>query len=219
MRARHLLRRLGREQSAIAMTEFALALPIVTTMLLSGAEIANFVTVKMRVSQMALHIADNAARMGSGAVGAAKNISEAQINDVLTGAGMQAAELNLYSNGRVILSQVEAVNPLDATQGSRIDWQRCRGTLVRTSGYGVENEIKINGIGPTGREVRASGSNLIQFAEVHYTYKPLFSSRLVPATTITEIASMMVRERRSQPASMPNPEGVTASTCDRYTST
>ncbi len=218
MRTRKLLRRLRRDGSAIAMTEFALALPIVTTMLLSGAEIANFVTVRMRVSQIALHLADNAARMGTGAVGAAKNISEAQINDVLTGAGMQAAELNLYTNGRVILSQVEAVNQLDPSQGSRIDWQRCRGTLVRTSSYGVENEIKINGVGPTGREVRAAGANLVQFAEVRYTYQPLFSSRLAPTLEITEIASMMVRERRSQPASMPNPEGVTASTCNRYTS-
>lgn len=97
---------------AVAAVEFGLALPLMSTIALSGAELTNFVTTKMRISQLALHVADNAARMGTGTVLANKQITEAQINDLLTGAGLQSGRLDLFGHGRVILSSIEPIeNP------------------------------------------------------------------------------------------------------------
>ena len=99
--------RLRDDKSGLALLEFAFSLPIFLAMALTGAELTNYVTTRMRVSQIALQLADNAARIGSGAPIASKTITEADVNDLLTGAGLQAGELNLYANGRVIISSLE----------------------------------------------------------------------------------------------------------------
>src|SRR3546814_6172304 len=87
--------------------EFAYSLPILMAMMMSGAELTNYATVKMRLSQVALHIADNGGRIGNGTVLSVKKISETDINDILTGAGLQAGSLALYANGRIVLSRLE----------------------------------------------------------------------------------------------------------------
>src|SRR3546814_13342544 len=61
----------------------------------------------MRLRQVALHIADNGGRIGNGTVLSVKKISETDINDILTGAGLQAGSLDLYANGRIVLSSLE----------------------------------------------------------------------------------------------------------------
>ena len=117
-----------RDIRAIAFVEFALSLPLFTMVMMGGIEIANFVTTKMRVSQLALHVADHIARIGTGSQLAAKTISEKQINDVLTGAGLQADRLNLYTRGRVIISSLEpdTVNTTSGNKRYKIAWQRCQ---------------------------------------------------------------------------------------------
>lgn len=206
------LRSLVRDKSAVTMIEFAFSLPVFLLMAVSGGELANYITVKMRISQIALHVADHAARMGSGSQLAAKTISEAQINDVLTGAGLQAGNLNLYLNGRVILSDLEPQAVPNTNSRYRIPWQRCRGSLARPSTYGLTGATNLTGMGPTGRQVTAADGGATMFVEVVYTYQPIFSADLVPTTEIREIASMMVRDRRDL-TQIYNTEAVTAATC------
>lgn len=213
------LRSLGRDTSGVALLEFAFMLPIVLTMSLAGAELTNFIITKMRISQIALHLADNAARIGSGSQLQAKTITEADINDLLTGADLQSGELKLMTNGRVIISSVEpsTVN----TANSRIRWQRCAGAkTAHASGYGtVANSTNVTGIGPTGRQVNAPPSGVTMFVEVYYEYTPLVKTSFSPDSSMTEIASMMVRDRRDTTAATGRPDGVypvtgvTASSC------
>lgn len=185
-----------RDRSAIAFTEFAYALPIFLTLGLTGAEITNYVTTKMRASQVALHAADHASRMGSGSLLAAKTISESQINDVLTGAGLQAGNMALYTHGRVIISSLEPVANPNPSRRYRIAWQRCRGAATQTSSYGVAGQTNMTGMGPAGRQVTAPEGGATMFVEVHYTYQPLISARFLPNVQMSLIASMMVRDRR-----------------------
>lgn len=212
------IRSLRRDTSGLAMLEFAFMLPVLLTMSLAGAELTNFIITKMRISQIALHLADNAARIGSGSQLQAKTITEADINDLLTGADLQSGELALLANGRVIISSIEpsTVN----TANSRIRWQRCKGSKTRASSYGtVANSTNVTGIGPAGRQVSAPVSGVTMFVEVYYEYKPLVKTSLSPDTSMTEIASMMVRDRRDTTAATGRPDGVypvagvTASTC------
>ncbi|RYD67222.1 MAG: pilus assembly protein [Sphingomonadales bacterium] len=210
------LRTLGRDKSGLALLEFAFTLPLLLTMGLTGAEITNFIITKMRISQIALHLADNAARIGSGSQLQAKTITEADINDLFIGAQLQSGELDLKTNGRVFLSSVElsTVN----TANSRIRWQRCYGDkTTRTSTYGtVANSTNITGIGPAGRQVAASASGILMYVEVYYQYKPLIKTALSPDTSMVETASMMVRDRRDTAGGtngVYQVTGVTASTC------
>lgn len=211
---RRRLRALGRDTSGAALLEFAFTLPLVLTMGLTGAEITNYIITKMRISQIALHLADNAARIGSGSQLQAKTISETDINDLLTGAQLQSGELDLKTNGRVILSDLEPTSSGATTY--KIGWQRCYGNKTsHASTYGVYNQSSgknMTGMGPAGRQTIAPDGGAAMFVEVYYEYKPLIKTSLSPDSSMVEIASMMVRDRRDL-TQIYNAEGATPATC------
>lgn len=190
-------RRLCGDTSGVALLEFAFSLPFLLLLSLTGAELTNYIITRMRVSQVALHIADNAARIGSGTQLEAKRIDEAQINDLLTGADLQAGELGLFANGRVILSSLEPDSDADTEDRYVIRWQRCKGAKTSyLSSYGNTGDIKDGGMGPDGRKVTAPEEGVTMFVEVRYHYQPLIRTAIAPASEIRETASMMVRDRR-----------------------
>ena len=194
-RFRALARRLRDNRSGVALLEFALSLPILLLLSLTGAELTNYITTRMRVAQIALHLADNAARIGSGSQLAAKTITETDINDLFTGANLQSGELALGTNGRVILSDLEADSA--HTGKYKIKWQRCYGAKTgHASTYGVTNDDNLTGMGPSGRQATAPSGGATMFVEVYYEYQPLVKSSLSPTSNMTEIASMMVRDTR-----------------------
>jgi len=193
------VKRLLSDTSGLALLEFAFMLPIVIMMSLTGAELTNYITTKMRVSQIALQLADDAARMGSGSQLSAKTITETDINDLFTGAQLQSGEMDLNTNGRVILSDLEPTSSPNTASTYKIGWRRCFGqktTYVRQ--YPTSSTTTgLTGIGPAGRQVTAQDNNATMFVEVYYVYKPLIGlGKYAPTTTFTEIASMAVRDRR-----------------------
>ncbi|QIG81871.1 pilus assembly protein [Sphingosinithalassobacter tenebrarum] len=205
------LARLHRDSKGLALLEFALSLPILLALSLTGAELTNFITTRMRLSQLALHIADNGARIGTGGQLMVKKISEGDIDDLLTGAGLQAGELDLYTHGRVIISSLEP-DP-DHNDRYKIGWQRCRGDLTsHDSAFGEENDDNLTGMGPIDQKVTAPAGGGTIFVEVYYEYQPLVKTSLAPESAMTEIASMMVRDTRDYSRIYDTP-GVTASTC------
>lgn len=208
------LARLHRDTSGLALLEFAFALPILLLMSLTGAELTNYITTKMRMSQIALHLADNAARIGTGSQLAAKTITEADINDLFTGANLQAGELNLQANGRVIVTSLEPTSSPNTAGTYKIGWRRCYGaktTYARKYPTGT-GTTGLTGLGPTGRQVTAPDNGATMFIEVYYEYRPIVRTSLAPDTSMTEIASMIVRDRRDT-SQVYAVTGVTASTC------
>ncbi|MFA6115002.1 MAG: pilus assembly protein [Sphingomonas sp.] len=205
--------RLRDDKSGLALLEFAFILPVFLTMALTGAEMTNYITAKMRISQLALHIADDAARMGSGSQLSAKTITETDINDLFTGAQMQSGELDLRTNGRVILSDIEEDS---ANTGKyKVGWRRCYGlkTSYARQYPSTSGTTNLTGVGPTGRQVTAQSGNATMFVEVFYTYVPLVGrGTLAPTTTFTEIASMAVRDRRDL-TQIYNTAGAAIATC------
>lgn len=115
--------------------EFALGLPLVLSLGLYGVETANLALANLRVSQIALNLADNASRVGIASTLNTAQIREVDMNDVLQAARIQGGRINLSKYGRVIVSSLE--NP-SGTQ--RIHWQRCFGLMKGTdydSSYGT----------------------------------------------------------------------------------
>ncbi|HEX8415309.1 MAG TPA: pilus assembly protein [Sphingomicrobium sp.] len=191
-------RRLLPDTSGVALIEFSLVLPILVLMALTGSELNSYITTKMRVSQLALQVSDDAARIGAGSRLAAKRINESDINDVFIGAQLQSGELDLLNNGRVIISSLEPVATPNTTNRFRIRWQRCYGVKTSyTPGYGTAGTTNMIGMGPAARQVTAQEGGATMFVEVYFVYKPLIGlGTRAPTTTFTEIASMAVRERR-----------------------
>ncbi|QZH74703.1 MAG: hypothetical protein JY451_13745 [Erythrobacter sp.] len=194
-----LLRRLRRDVSGVAMTEFALAMPFVLGVGLMGLETANRALVQMQISQLAIQIADNASRIGDTSVLQDRKIYEADINDLFYGAHMQSsAGVDLYAHGRVILSSLQVVE--GTTDRQYIEWQRCMGTKLHDSSYGEEGDGTAGGfpgMGPAGEEVIAFADDAVMFVEISYDYQPLVGDPFSFAShEITAIASFTVRDDR-----------------------
>lgn len=207
------MRTLPHDTGGLALIEFAYSLPFLTAIGIYGAELANYATVKMQISQVALHVADNASRIGENGVLQDIKIYESDINDLFTGAEMQAGDRDLATNGRIILSSLTR----NGSGGQWIQWQRCDGALDHDSTYGEEGDgatgTSFQGMGPTGNKITASSGTAVMFVEVAYTYQPLFSDSWVPGPTkMVEFAAFNVRDDRDL-TQIYTLSGVTASTC------
>ncbi|HMT42900.1 MAG TPA: pilus assembly protein [Chakrabartia sp.] len=196
-----------------AILEFALVLPLIVAVAGGGLELANYMVLRRRISDVAAQVADNASRMGEGSGLAAKQVREIDINDVFTGAAMQAGDINLETNGRIILSSLE-VNP---DNGQWIHWQRCYGQKSHNSSYGNEGAgatgTSFPGMGPADARVTAFKDNAVMFVEVAYTYVPVMPMKLMNFGDIVETSSFAVRDARDLATLLnPAPEA-TVSTC------
>lgn len=165
-------RRFARDLSGLALTEFALCLPVLMTLSIGGVELANYVNANVRASQIALSVADNAGRMRI-------QIDEADVDSIMIGAKIAGENIDFGENGRVILSMIEVNGQTGGNAGQMITWQRCFGARVAASSYGNEGDGKTNsayaaGFGPTGKKIVAEAGSGVMFVELTYQYKPIF---------------------------------------------
>ncbi len=207
-----IVRDVFRDRSGLALIEFAYTFPLLLLLTLGGAELANFITVKMRVSQIALHVADHGARMGTGSVLAGKTVTESEINDLFVGAGLQSGELGVLTNGRIILSSLEPMANPNTADRYKISWQRCKGGASHASTYGLQGAQNLTGMGPATRLAKAPDYGATMFVELRYTYSPILQVIPMQFGPFTEVAAMPVRDALQ--ASMPtNADNVPISTC------
>lgn len=212
---RSLLRRIGISERGVAAVEFAIIMPILLTALLYGAEMAWYMMVHLRASQVALQVADNASRIGDTSTLTARKIYEGDINDVMLGAQLDGGNtLNLLANGRVIVSSLQ----VNSAGQQVIKWQRCKGAKNVTSSYGVQGDIKTGGMGPTGQEVTAPADDAVIFVELVYDYKPLISGALIANKTIRSTAAFNVRDSRDLTQIYQTTPAATVASCSTFTS-
>lgn len=205
---------LWRDQAGLALVEFTLVLPVLITLVFYGLELANYTLTKQRVSQLALQVADNASRIGVQEVLRNRPITETQINDLFTGAGLQGGNINIEDKGRIILSGLT----VNSDTGQWIQWQRCYGKMAFASHYGSQGTGSsgkgFTGMGPSGAKVTATSTGPVVFAELAVTYSPIISSLWAPSTIISEIAAFAVRDDRDTSGSgIQNDEKVPVSSC------
>ena len=208
-------RRLARADSGLALTEFALSLPLVLSLGLVGTETAHYVVTHMRVSQIAMQVADNASRVGEQDVLVERRIFEGDINDVFVGADKLGGGLDILDHGRIILSSLEQ----NTDDGQWIHWQRCKGMKNHASRYGVEGDgetgTSFPGMGESGKEITASSGNAVMFVEVVYDYQAITPISAMDGQEISYTAAFNVRDSRDLTQIWPT-AGATASDCDTF---
>ena len=211
-------KRLRADTSGLAMVEFALSLPVFLTLSFGGIETANYTLSNLRVSQMALAVADNAGRVRT-------SIDESDIDEVMIGARLLGEGIKFGANGRIILSSLESNGLTGANAGQMIRWQRCFGAKVKSSTYGAEaagttNATLAAGMGPSGRKITAASGTAVMFVEIFYTYQPAVMNSILGTKEITYTAAYTIRERASQ--TMTNTSSMTTAQkrlCTNYSST
>ncbi len=225
--------RLRTDRSGLALMEFALGLPLVLTIGLYGVETANLALANLRVSQIALNLADNASRVGLASSLTTVQLREVDMNDVLQASRIQGGRINLSKYGRVTVSSLE-----NASGTQRIHWQRCFG-LMKGAGYdssygttlatdGTDDKPATQGtdvstgkganagMGDAGAKVTAPLYSGVMFVEVNYQYQPIAPYWMTGPRRLHYIASFIVRDNRDfTQIYNPNP-GASKSTCDIY---
>lgn len=207
------------DQSGLALTEFALAAPLVMTLGLYGLEAANMAIVQMRIGQISANLADTTSRIGETSPLSLKRIRESDINDAFQAVRLQGGRYDITEHGRVILSSLER----NVDGGQWIHWQRCAGKKDFASSYGAQGDgetgTSFAGMGETGKEIQAPATSAVMFVEVRYEYQPLISASLFGNKILHSTAAFLVRDKRDlsdannpiNPASAASP-----STCDKF---
>lgn len=217
-RSRFSFASLRRDVRGTAVIEFALVVPVLLIVGLGGLELANFGIANLRVSQIAMTTADNAGRVRN-------QISEADINELMTGAKFIGRGIQFADNGRIILSDLEPNGQPDTggKKGFKIGWQRCAGKLGVVSAYGAEGKGATDaslkdGLGPDPtKKVVPAADTALMYVEVTYNYQPLVAGRWLSETTIKAERAFNVRQRTDQ---VMKPGGVAdadISKCSKFT--
>jgi Flp pilus assembly protein TadG len=206
--------------SGVAMMEFAFSLPVVLALGLMGLETANYAMAHLRVSNIAMLTADNAARVRD-------SIDESDIVELFTGAKMSGANINFAQNGRIILTDLEPTGT-GTNQWNR--WQRCDGALnysnptanmrprtvanaAITNGTEIYNADRttpnttnpssaaatpvITGMG-TGTTIAAQSGSAVMVVEVVYNYQPIIPNSFLAGRQIRYESAFNVRQRTDQ---------------------
>ena len=171
-------RKLRKDQRGAIIVEFAYTLPIFTVLGFTGIELANLAVVNMRVSQIAMTVADNLSRAKQSVPSALPQFREVDVNDAFLGARIQGGNnIPILTNGRIVVSSLQQ----NASGRQTIAWQRCKGMRVVPVTYGVQGATQpasgtsgFQGMGPNAA-VKAEANSAIIFAEVTYTYVPLIA--------------------------------------------
>lgn len=227
------VRRLRDDRRGLALIEFAFAAPLVLALGLYGVEMGNQALTHMRVSQIALSVADNASRMGDIQTSNIEQFREGDMNDVFQAARLQGAGIKIGTYGRITVSSLENVQQsYDTAPVQRIHWQRCLGAMTGAayaSSYGTTGAnagatatvadagtAAPQGMGDSGRMVTAPAGYGLIFVEVNYQYQPIVSGWLAKPFRMHYVASMIVRNARDF-RQIYNPlTSATPSTCNRY---
>ena len=194
-------KRLARDRSGVSVVEFAIITPFILSIALYGLEVAYMNSVDMKISEIALSLADNASRIGQTDNSVVTpTVSEGDINEVMRGAQEQAAGLDFAARGRIILSSLER----DAATGKQyIRWQRCYGRLSRQSAYGNDstrnglNGTALAGMGSGPTKITASANSAVMFVEVYYQHRGLMGDLFVDNPVMRKEGAFLIRDNRN----------------------
>jgi Flp pilus assembly protein TadG len=220
------IRGLAADTSGVALVEFAITAPVILLLGLGGVELGNYMMANLRISQIAMSVADNAGRVRT-------TIDEADIAEVMIGARKMGDAIDFADNGRIILSDLEQRTTTTGTGGKGavtatnpngyrqwIRWQRCSGDLSVNSSYGlplnssgaavtnidstanvdhgaVDSASAIDGMGPASNPISASTGTAVMVVEVVYTYQPVVPVNYLGPLTIRRVAAFNVRQRNA----------------------
>ncbi|MEP0391446.1 MAG: hypothetical protein ABJ205_01130 [Erythrobacter sp.] len=209
------MRKLRKDNSAVAFVEFALSAPLVLSLGLLGVETANYAITHMQISQIAMQVADNAARVGETQL-AAKVVFEDDITGTLVGAERLGERFDIFERGRIVISSLQQ----NSDGGQWIAWQRCRGAKQFDSQYGTEGTgasgTSFPGMGRPGQVVTASSGTAVMYVEVAYTYESITPFEIFASEEMGYSAAFNIRDTRDLTGLRQRPVAVPVADCDLY---
>ncbi len=166
-----------RNESGLALIEFAYTLPLFMGAGLVGLEFTNVVLAHQKSERVSSTVADQIA---------ANQIppSEAQIRDMYRGVAQISQPFEFAPNGNVIVTAVVGVFDDDDNEvQNKIAWQRCLAKDSFDSGLGTEwtgtNDIADGPSVDLPNDVDLGQNQMVIVSEVFFPYKEIVSKKLV----------------------------------------
>lgn len=168
-----MFKRVWRDESGLAVAEFAIASGFFMLLLLGGFELARMVLVNQKVEKVSYITAD--------VVSQATVLTQTQLNEYLLAAVQVMEPFTFGNRGRVIVTSVAR----DPGQPQRVRWQRAGGgTLTATSHIGAAGAVAQL---PDSLAINERDNVIV--AEVFYRYNPMFAANgLYEQTDIYKVA-------------------------------
>jgi len=168
-----LLAKFARDRRGSLITEMAVTLSVLTTLSLSGVEVARYTLLHQKMQRISSSIGDLIAQ--------AETLSETDVNNIMDAIGEVAKPFTMGTNSVVIISSVGA----SEGSGPKLNWQRKGGgTLVAASQIGTTQGATATL--PTGLNV-IDGETVI-VAEVMYHYTPWLYDAVIGDTQLYHTA-------------------------------
>ncbi|RED53449.1 TadE/TadG family type IV pilus assembly protein [Aestuariispira insulae] len=165
------LRHLLKSREGIVSVEFAMAMPILLGLMLTGLEMTRYVFLHQKLERVSTSISDLVARE--------EIITEAKVTDIFEITEQLMAPFDHSVNIQVIVTSLNRNTGAAAT----VSWQRNWGVGSHESRFGKEGEAAAI---PTNFDVR-EGENVIA-TEVFHEFVPTFGQDVIGPTTIEKMA-------------------------------
>lgn len=172
----HLLKALAKDRRGALAVETAIALLILSALLMSGVEVTRFVMANQKVDRTSSTVAD--------LVSQAETLTEEDIADLFAAAGFVADPFDIAANGQVIVTSISK------TSGNppAVNWQRAMGAGSGTSTFGAEGG---DATLPEGFIVRDGESIVV--GETFFDFTPIFTDGVIGNSTLYNHAILRPR--------------------------
>ncbi|MCG8505093.1 MAG: pilus assembly protein [Sphingomonadales bacterium] len=169
-------RRLGQDARGSVLVELALAVPVVTGLIIGGVELSRYAQIHQKMNRLALQMSDLVTQSDS--------LRESDFTNIFGAVVHIVDPYNMATDGRVIISSVSF-----AAGGTVINWQRNNGgALSVTSQIGNEGGAATLPAGLTLQD----GDELI-ISEVFFSFTPILFNQVIPPRQIQHISYMRPR--------------------------
>ncbi len=170
-------------QKGLAFVELAVALPLLTFMLISGFEIARMTFLAQKVERVAYLIADYTAQEDQ--------LTAAELADFFSAASVLAAPFPFTENARLIITAVVQENDQPV-----IAWQQMTG-----AGHAASSRIGLPGLtAKLPQNIRVTENHSLIVTEVFYDYSPSLQTPFFHAQQIS--ATAYYRPRKTDRVSL-----------------
>lgn len=162
------MKRFFRNQDGAAITEFAIALPLLVLMLLGSVDIARLVLAHHKMLRLASQTGDLVAQ--------SDDITEGEIANIFSAVEYVAYPFDFEESGQVILTSIT-----ESEGVARINWQRLGGgSLAVTSKFG-----SLPGQPATlPEDLLLNPNSTLIVSEVYFAHEPILSGGVVEPFTI-----------------------------------
>lgn len=172
-RAHSTLKRFVCAEAGVAVVEFAIALPVLMTMLYGTIEVTRYILITQKVEKLAHTVSDVTAQ--------SQTLTIANLDQVLAATSDIMEPYDMGSNGKVLITSL--YRPAD-TANATVNWRYSGGgTLSASSQLGAIGAVPSMPAGFTFEE----RENVIA-AEVYFRFSPLISSQFFGTTTVYRVA-------------------------------